>query len=273
MKKTIAIIIAAIMILSCISAAAVSAASDPTFTVNGKTYSAKIGSVVTYTVNMTVPEKIENGQFIIYYPGDVLTVKEVKFGSLVGSPVVNYTEGVANEIDFNFSNYEGYDFTTKQMLVAVSFTVSAAGTGTVEVSKKPGEVIVCSLDDKDITDKASFEEVVTGASSGSEKKANTLKVTAKTKSVKAKDLKKKTVTVKKVFTVSKAQGSVTVSKVKKGSDSKIYKKVTVKKNGSVVIKKGKYAKKTYKIKISVKAKGNSGYKSKTVSKVLKIKVK
>ncbi len=273
MKKTIAIIIAAVMILSCISTAAVSAASDSSFTVNGKTYSAKVGDVVTYTVNMTAPEKIENGQFIIYYPGDVLTVKEVKFDDILGKPVVNYSEGVSNEIDFNFSNYEGYDFTSKRMLVAVSFTVSAAGTGTVEVSKKAGEVIVCNLDDKDITDKVTFEEAVSGASSGSEKKANTVKVSAKTKSVKAKALKKKNVIVKKVFTVSKAQGTVTVAKVKKGSDSKLYKKVTVKKNGSVTIKKGKYAKKTYKIKIKVTAKGNANYKSKTVSKVLKIKVK
>lgn len=104
------------------------------------------------------------------------------------------------------------------------------------------------------------------------KKSNPVKVTVSNKTVKAKKLKKKAQTVK-VFSVTKAQGTVTVSKVKSGTTSKIYKKVTVKKNGSITIKKGKYAKKTYKVKIKVVAKGNSKYYSKTISKVVKIKVK
>jgi alpha-amylase len=105
------------------------------------------------------------------------------------------------------------------------------------------------------------------------KKANPVKVTVAKKTVKASKLKKKAQTVKKAFKVTKAQGTVKVSKVKSGTTSKIYKKITVKKNGNITIKKGKYAKKTYKIKIKVVAKGNANYKSKTVNKTVKLKIK
>lgn len=274
MKKTLAIFIAVVMLVSCISTAAVSAATDPTIQLNGKTYTAKSGSEITYTVNMTTPEKIENGQFIIYYPSSVLTVKEVNFDTaLLGNPMVNYTEGVTDEIDFNFSDIKGYDFTTKHKLVEVKFTVTGAGSGEISLSKKSDELVICNLNDEDIEDKVTFEETVSGVTTPTVKKSNTLTVKAATKSVKAKNLKKKAQTVKKAFTISKAKGTVTVAKVKKGTTSKIYKKVTVKKNGSIKIKKGKYAKKTYKVVIKVTAKGNASYKSKTVTKTVKIKVK
>ena len=105
------------------------------------------------------------------------------------------------------------------------------------------------------------------------KQANTLKVSAKTKAVKAKKLKKKKQTVKPL-TIKNAKGAVTVTKVKKGSAAKLFKKITVnKKTGAITIKKGKYAKKTYKIKLKITANGNSDYNSKTLTKVVKIKVK
>lgn len=105
------------------------------------------------------------------------------------------------------------------------------------------------------------------------KQANTLKVSAKTKAVKAKKLKKKKQTVKPL-SIKDAKGAVNVTKVKKGSAAKIFKKIKVnKKTGAITIKKGKYAKKTYKIKLKITAKGNSDYNSKTLTKVVKIKVK
>lgn len=106
-----------------------------------------------------------------------------------------------------------------------------------------------------------------------EKKANTLKVTAKTKAVKAKTLKSKKQTVKSI-TVKNAQGNVTFAKVKKGTASKIYKKVSVnKKTGKITLKKGKYKKKTYTVAVKVSAAGNSEYKSGTKTVKVKIKVK
>ena len=105
------------------------------------------------------------------------------------------------------------------------------------------------------------------------KKANTLKVTVKKKTVKAKDLKKKKQTVKPVK-IKNAKGTVTVKIVKNGTAKKIYKKIKVnKKTGAVTFKKGKYAKKTYKIKLKINAKGNNSYNPKTITKTVKIKVK
>ena len=106
-----------------------------------------------------------------------------------------------------------------------------------------------------------------------EKKANTLKVTAKTKTLKAKTLKSKKQTFKAI-TVKNAKGNVTFAKVKKGTASKIYKKVTInKKTGKITLKKGKYSKKTYTVAVKVNAAGNSDYKSGTKTVKFKVKVK
>ena len=104
------------------------------------------------------------------------------------------------------------------------------------------------------------------------KVANTMKVTVKAKTLKAKKLKKKKQTVKAI-TVKNAQGKVTYKIVKKGTTSKIYKKVKINKKGVITFKKGKYAKKTYKIKVKITAAGTSGYNKKTVTKTVKVKVK
>lgn len=95
------------------------------------------------------------------------------------------------------------------------------------------------------------------------KKANPMKVTVKTKTVKYKKLKKVKQTVAPI-TVKKAQGKVSYKKLSGA------KKLTLKSNGKVVVKKG--AKKgTYTAKIKVTAKGNSKYKS--ASKTVKLKIK
>lgn len=101
---------------------------------------------------------------------------------------------------------------------------------------------------------------------------NTVKVTAKNKSLKLKSLAKKKQTVK-ALTVKNAKGSVTYAKVKKGSSAKLYKKVSVNKKGVITVKNGKYKKGTYKLKVKVTAKGNKNYESKSVTKTIKIKIK
>ena len=97
------------------------------------------------------------------------------------------------------------------------------------------------------------------------KQANPIKVTAKTKTIKAKKLKRSKVTVN-ALTVKKAKGEV---KYKKLSGSK---KLTVNKKGKITIKK-RTKKGTYKIKIKITAKGTKKYKSKTVTKKVTIKIK
>ena len=97
------------------------------------------------------------------------------------------------------------------------------------------------------------------------KKANTVKVTVKTPSVKAKN-KKQTISASKIFKVSKAQGKISYKKVS-GS-----KNLTISKTGKITVKKGTKAG-TYKIKVAITAAGNENYKAKTVNKTVKVKVK
>ena len=103
------------------------------------------------------------------------------------------------------------------------------------------------------------------------KSANTLKIKAKTASVSYSKLKKKT----QILAVTKV-----ISFTKKTGDKKTYtkvsgnKKITINKtNGKVTVKKG-LRKGTYKVKVKVKAAGNTNFKasaSKTVTFIIKVK--
>ena len=85
------------------------------------------------------------------------------------------------------------------------------------------------------------------------KTANPITVKSNTVTVKAENLKTKKQTVKPI-TVKDAKGTVEVVKVKSGTTSKIYKKITVnKKTGAITFSKGKYSKKTYSIKLKITA--------------------
>ncbi|MBR5355966.1 MAG: hypothetical protein IK121_03490, partial [Lachnospiraceae bacterium] len=108
----------------------------------------------------------------------------------------------------------------------------------------------------------------------SSKKANTLKVTKKTKSIKAKALRTKARTVKPL-TISKAKGTVTVktTSVKLGKKKISVKKFKFTKKSKLTVNKGKYKTGTYKVKVKIIAKGNSNYKPKTISKTVNIKIK
>ncbi len=296
MKKTIAIILSALLIIGTVSIAAVSAASGTKIVLNGTTYECGEGDTITYTINMTTPEVIENGQFIIYYPSSLLSVSDIKFDSILGFPTVNYTENVTDEIDFNFSKYDGYDFTTKHLLIEVSFIVKSAGNGEISLDRSASNLFICNLNDVNITNSVTFEEILGNVtkiedSTSTEpsstdvtqpttakpkpahkpakvtKKSNPIKVTVKTKTVKKSKLKKAKQTVKAI-TVKKAKGTVSYKKVS-GS-----KKLTIsKKSGKITVKKGKYKKSTLKIKVKVTAKGTKTYKSKSITKTVKVKVK
>jgi hypothetical protein len=102
------------------------------------------------------------------------------------------------------------------------------------------------------------------------KKANLIKVTAKTKKVKFKKVKKAAQKAA-TFTVKKAQGKVSF-KIKSAKKA-IKKYLTISKKGVLKIKKWKKAKKgTYTIKVTVKATGNTEYEPKSVVKKVKVKV-
>lgn len=101
------------------------------------------------------------------------------------------------------------------------------------------------------------------------KAKNTLKATAKAKSVKLAKVKKKAQVVKGAIAVSKAQGKVTYAKVAKGSS----KYLTINKTtGKITVKKG--AKKgVQKIKVKVTAKGNANYLKGSKTVTVKVTVK
>ncbi len=98
------------------------------------------------------------------------------------------------------------------------------------------------------------------------KASQSLKVTAKTKTVKKAKVKKKAQKVTGVFTVKGAQGKVTYAK-KSGSA-----KLKVASNGKITVKK-KTKKGTYKVKVVVKAAGNGNYNAATKTVTVKVKVK
>ena len=102
------------------------------------------------------------------------------------------------------------------------------------------------------------------------KAKNPMTVKVNSKTVKAKTLKNKAVTVKKAITVKKSQGAVSYKAVKNSAS----KGVSITKKGVIKIKKGVYSKKsTLKITVKVTAKGNGNYKMLTKKVTVKIKVK
>ena len=97
------------------------------------------------------------------------------------------------------------------------------------------------------------------------KKAITMTVKAKAGSAKAS--KKTTIKKAKAFTIKNAKGTVTFKKV--SGD----KKITInKKTGNITVKKGLKKGKTYKLKVSVTAAGNTEYKAATKKVTVKIKI-
>lgn len=93
-------------------------------------------------------------------------------------------------------------------------------------------------------------------------------ITVKTKTVKASAKKNNSFSKSRYLIIKNAKGMITFSK-KSGS-----KKITVNaKTGKLTVKKGLKKGKTYKVKINVKAKGNSFFKSGTRTVTVKVKVK
>lgn len=97
------------------------------------------------------------------------------------------------------------------------------------------------------------------------KKANTLKVKAKT--VAAKSAKKTVIKKTKAFVIKNAVGKVTFKMVSGN------KKITVSKAGKITVKKGLKKGKTVKVKIKVKAAGNAKFKAGAKTVTVKIKIK
>jgi subtilisin family serine protease len=166
--------------------------------------------------------------------------------------------GATTSVSANVTGGVGYT-----LFLSSDDTIASVNSNGIVSAKRVGTVTITALNNGK---RASVRITVI-------KRANTVRVTAKTKSVKAKKLKKKKQTVKPLQVIN-AKGTVTVTKIKNGSSSKIYKKVKVnKRTGAITVKKGKYAKKTYKLKLRITVAGNGAYNPQAIIKTVKIKVK
>ena len=92
-------------------------------------------------------------------------------------------------------------------------------------------------------------------------------INVKAKTVAAKADKKTVIAKKKAFIVTNATGKVTFKKIEGN------KKITVNKNGKIVVKKGLKKGKTYSVKVKVSAAGNNEVMAGTEIVTVKVKVK
>ena len=144
-------------------------------------------------------------------------------------------------------------------------TVSKTGKVTVKKSVDPG-IYRVTIVAKAAGDEFYESKTVNKTVKITVKKPNPITVTPKTAAVNAGE--KVTLARIKVLSVWRAKGTVTYTK--KSGNTKI---TIAKKTGKVTVKKGLKAGKRYKVKVAVRAAGNSSYMAKTVTKTFTIRVR
>ena len=209
---------------------------------NDSTYVYKCGHTYKASFTVYIPDT-QGGNILFEYP----TRMDV---------TVN---GNTAEVDYSNKASSGEDEAIRE----ISYYFGVAGTHKWDAGKVTKKATTTAFGTKTYTCAVCGETKTEKI-----KKINPITVKAKTKVLKAKNLKKKAATIarKDVIAVSKAQGAVTY---KKASGNK---KITVAKNGKVTVKKGT-KKGTYKIKVNVTAAGNKNYAKKTKTVTFTVKVK
>lgn len=312
MKKSITIVFIVISVIITMFAMQLNttAATDATIENNGIKYEVPIGSTISCDCFFTVPKTIVNGQFDLEYPSN-LKVESISVPKYIKNYMPNDVKS-KHTIKMNFTDYGGgVDFTSKKLLMNVSFKVVESGEGKLNLSVEcvsyidANEIKVIKEDyETDVelqisepieTAQDTSEEIIPTSSSEEKEtvapteepteyneptiegsiaiKNNPVKVTVKNKTVKASTLKKRNITIKP-FKIKNKKTPVTFKKLKKGTSKKVYKKVKVKRStGAITLKKGKYAKKNYTIKVRIKAEPTENYHYKQIDKKIKVKVK
>jgi hypothetical protein len=137
---------------------AVSATTDcAKITLGENEYNYSIGSEIAYTCNLKSASTIENGQFTLNYPENLLEVKSVDF-PVTTDAMYNYTENLTDELKFNFSNViTGYNFSVSAVLIEVVFNVKAAGEGKISLDKE----VLCNINDASVLSSSTFTESIT----------------------------------------------------------------------------------------------------------------
>lgn len=272
MKKTISILLALLIMLSCISVVSASATTNTAeITLNGNTYTFTVGEEVTYKCDVKIDEVTENGQFIIGYPENILKVENLNLpvADKVGGAMCNYgTETTVNLLKITYSKAsskpeELYDYTKGDTLFVVTFKVVGAGTGKIEIDKTNQNFVMANMNGQNIVSKAVFTETLNGEN----KVFSPLEISAT----------RKNLFVKKNTTL-KVTGGANGAVVWKSSNTKVATvdnngKVTAKKKGTAVISATK-GNETVKCTVTVKNPTVKAKKSTIkINATTKIKVK
>lgn len=136
MKRLTSVLLSMLLIIGCFSIVSASAAETAQITVDGKVYVVEVGKTFTYTVNLKTEHKVNNGEFYLGYPQSILTIADddaFDFPVIGKNNVIyNYNDNIQDEFRFNFSSRSNtVDFTDGGVLVTISFTVTAAGEGSI----------------------------------------------------------------------------------------------------------------------------------------------
>ena len=216
---------------------------------SGKVMGKKEGKA-TITVKTVQGRKTASCQVTVKKAAQVVTVSKTSYKKVYGDSA--FALGAKTDGDGTLK------YSSSNTGVA---TVSSAGTVKIKGAGKATITVYATATNKCVKSAEKTVKVTV------DKAANPLTVKAKTATVKYPVKKAQTLAVSKVLAVSKAKGTVTYAK-KSGN-----KKISIKKTtGKVKVAKG-LKKGTYKVKVAVKAAGNKNYKSKTVTKTFKVKVR
>lgn len=226
-------------------------------------------AVAGYSYKLTVQDN--KGEFELYYfhASDIF---------VNGARV--YTAEIPADIEITVLYFQVYDFEKWISQISVSPDIAEGNIikSDGEVYKDEPETTIEPTSQEPETETQLITEQPTTiapteatTSAVINKKANPIKVSAKKKTIKANKLIKKAQKIKPLK-VKNYKGKLTYKLIKKGSYKKLFKKAKINSKGVISIKKLKIKKGTYKLKVSVTAKGNIDYKAKKVTKVLKIKI-
>jgi hypothetical protein len=190
MKKSIAIVLSALMIIGCFSLISASAVSAKVTLVDNKytegkgyektetSYDANIGETVKYTCSIQCPELIEEGQCVLKYDNSVLEIKKVNVPN-INNAIFNpdfsqpdYADTyLTDSVKLNFTNHSGLDFTTEKVLFEITFNVISEGEGKIELYSDPSvspdpssevdeTMIISNKNDEDVLKKTVINQKV-----------------------------------------------------------------------------------------------------------------